>query len=78
MIYRCQPSWRDLHLSMVGGIFLLAAGMQLWPKFAVEEYASSRLGLFTLWAAYGVVPTIHWIQLHGGISSPIVHLMLPR
>ncbi len=36
------------------------------------------MSLFTVWAIYGVVPTLHWIQLHGGFSSPIVHLMLPR
>ncbi len=37
-----------------------------------------QLGLFCLWAAYGVIPTIHWIQLHGGISSAVVRLLLPR
>ncbi len=74
----CQPSWRDFHLAMVGGIFLLAAGMQLSPKFAVDEYAAIRVGLFMVWAIYGVVPTLHWIHLHGGFASAIVRLMLPR
>ena len=31
-----------------------------------------RLVVFGGWAAYGIVPTMHWALLHGGTSSPVV------
>ena len=80
--FGCHAWWRDFYLYTVGGIFALAAGAQLHPRFSQENYAPFRIGLFVLWAAYGIIPTLHWVWLHSGgndgANSPIVSLMLPR
>ena len=53
---------------------------QFVPKFGNEEQnANFRIGLFTFWAIYGIVPTIHWVFLHEDtIYNPLVSVMLPR
>ena len=50
----------------MAGIFVVAALAQLWPKFA--SYYWLRLSLFCAWAAYGVVPTAHFVVLNGGLG----------
>ena len=45
---------------------MVAALAQLWPKFA--SYYWLRLSLFCAWAAYGVVPTAHFVVLNGGLG----------
>lgn len=74
----CHESWRNFYFITVGGIFMIAAGMQAHPKFAKEEYAHIRIGLFTVWAIYGFVPTLHYIYLSGGFSNGLVSVMFPR
>lgn len=75
----CMPYWRDFYLLTVGGIFFVAAGAQVIPRFGSEENAKYRIGLFTLWAVYGILPTVHWVMLHEqGLSQSLVHAMLPR
>jgi predicted membrane channel-forming protein YqfA (hemolysin III family) len=74
----CQPWWRDFYLLTVGGIFAVAAGAQLSPKFAQDRYATLRISLFAFWAVYGVVPTFHWVVLHGGFDNALVVAFLPR
>jgi len=76
----CNPGWRDFYLLTVAGMFLVAAGAQLHPKFSSEAYFRLRLSLFTGWAAYGLVPTAHWLALNGGLSSddPVVLSILAR
>ena len=44
----------------------MAALAQLWPRFA--SYYWLRLSLFCAWAAYGVVPTAHFVILNGGLG----------
>ena len=62
----CLPGWRDFYLITVAGIFVVAALAQLWPRFA--SYYWLRLSLFCAWAAYGVVPTAHFVVLNGGLG----------
>jgi len=72
----CLPGWRDFYLITVAGIFVVAALAQLWPRFA--SYYWLRLSLFCAWAAYGVVPTAHFVVLNGGLGSSLVPVILPR
>jgi len=75
----CQPLWRDFYLSTVGGLFIIATLAQFIPGFGDEKNAPKRIGLFTFWAVYGIIPTIHWVILHpDNISDPLVTAMLPR
>ena len=72
----CLPGWRDFYLVTVAGMFMVAAVVQLWPKFA--SFYWLRLILFCAWAAYGVVPTAHFVVLNGGLGSALVPVILPR
>jgi hypothetical protein len=45
-----------------------------YPRFHVD--AHTKLLVFVGWAAYGVVPTIHWTIMMGGWQNPIVEVIL--
>jgi len=74
----CEPDWRDFYLLTVGGIFLVATSMQLAPKkyFNSQKFHQVRVILYTLWAVYGIVPTVHWALMQGG--GVVVELIVPR
>jgi len=75
----CAPFWRDFYLTTVGGLFILATMAQFFPGFADEKNSHYRIGLFTFWAIYGIVPTVHWIFLNdANLYNPLVSAMLPR
>jgi len=46
------------------------------PKFDVDS--NVKMMIFVGWAAYGVIPTIHWTFVMGGLKHPVVQLLLPR
>ncbi|KAF6207554.1 hypothetical protein GE061_016001 [Apolygus lucorum] len=73
--YWCHKGWQTFYLSSVLAIFLLAMAMQI-PKLKVPDQV--KLLTFVGWAAYGVVPTLHWTIMMGGLDNPIVSLLLPR
>ncbi len=75
--FYCQPEIRDFYLATVAGIFAIAAGAQFYPKFTDESYGWIRVTLFVLWSAYGIVPTIHFVYVHG-LESSLIIAVLPR
>jgi len=74
----CEPEWRDFYLCTVGGIFLLATSTHFAPAEYVNsaKFHQTRTALFTCWAIYGIVPTVHWAVMQGG--GPVVSLIVPR
>lgn len=46
------------------------------PKFNVD--GNVKLIVFVAWAAYGVLPTLHWSVAMGGMENPMVRMLLPR
>ena len=46
------------------------------PKLNVN--GNVKLVVFVAWAAYGVLPTLHWSIAMGGMDNPIVRMLLPR
>lgn len=46
------------------------------PKLNVN--GNVKLVVFVAWAAYGVLPTLHWSVVMGGLDNPIVRMLLPR
>ncbi|XP_053646142.2 progestin and adipoQ receptor family member 3 isoform X1 [Cherax quadricarinatus] len=69
---------RYLYMSMVCILFAGAMTFILTPKLMGQEWEWARVTLFTGWAISGLLPTIHWTYLHGGIESSIVQIFLPR
>jgi len=72
----CQHWWRNFYLFTVFLIVVFA--LVFWKKLNEAKYETERLVFFTFWAAYGTVPTLHWIFLSGGIYNEIVRIFLPR
>ncbi|XP_067008952.1 progestin and adipoQ receptor family member 3 [Anabrus simplex] len=71
----CHKPWQMFYLITVCAIFISAMVIQI-PKFNVDS--NVKLIVFVSWAAYGVVPTFHWTIIMGGLSNPVVELLLPR
>lgn len=45
-----------------------------YPRLKVP--ANVKLCMFVGWAAYGVVPTIHWVYEMGGFENTIVRVSI--
>ncbi|KAJ3665493.1 hypothetical protein Zmor_000986 [Zophobas morio] len=71
----CDPGHLKFYLFTVTVIFAIAMGLHI-PSFNVN--ANVKMMVFVAWAAYGVVPTLHWAIHMGWFESPIVCLLLPR
>lgn len=50
-------------------IFILALSLQI-PKFNISS--NVKMMVFVSWAAYGVIPTLHWTFSQGGLKNPMV------
>ena len=46
--------------------------LQLHPSFLSSHWAKRRLLVFCSLVAYGVMPSVHWIYLQGGMDQDIV------
>lgn len=66
---------QQFYLITVLLIFVVAMALQI-PKFNVN--GNIKLAVFVGWAAYGVLPTLHWSIAMGGMENPMVALLLPR
>jgi hypothetical protein len=73
LIYFFQE-WQQFYLLTVCLIFALAMALQ-YPAFQVD--AHTKMLVFVGWAAYGVVPTVHWTIMMGGWQNPIVYVSIP-
>lgn len=71
----CSQYWQTFYLVTVTLIFMFAMSLQL-KRFSIDS--NVKTGVFVAWAAYGVVPTLHWTITMGGFSNPVVALLLPR
>uniref|UniRef100_T1IKM7 Progestin and adipoQ receptor family member 3 n=1 Tax=Strigamia maritima TaxID=126957 RepID=T1IKM7_STRMM len=76
--FSCFPFWQSVYTVSVACVFGAAVRMAFEPKLLSEEYQWRRLAIYCTWVVYGIVPTVHWIYLSGGLEKPIVQLLLPR
>nr|XP_006006886.1 PREDICTED: progestin and adipoQ receptor family member 3-like isoform X2 [Latimeria chalumnae] len=51
---------------------------QIHPHYLTQQWHRLRSIILCSVSAYGVIPTIHWIWLNGGIGVPIVQAFAPR
>lgn len=42
------------------------------PKLNIS--ANIKMIVFIAWAAYGVLPTMHWTLIMGGLENPVVEV----
>ncbi|XP_077287526.1 progestin and adipoQ receptor family member 3 [Arctopsyche grandis] len=71
----CHETLRWFYLISVTLIFAVAMLVQL-PRYKIN--ANVKMLIFVAWAAYGVVPTLHWAVAMGGFDNPMVQLLFPR
>ncbi|XP_037783855.1 progestin and adipoQ receptor family member 3-like [Penaeus monodon] len=69
---------RYMYMALVCVLFAGAMIFLLTPKLMGQEWEWARVTLFTGWAVSGMLPTIHWTILHGGVRTGIVQVFLPR
>ncbi|KAJ9594683.1 hypothetical protein L9F63_014017, partial [Diploptera punctata] len=69
----CHKEWQMFYLITVCLIFVFAMILQI-PKLEIDS--NTKLIVFLLWAAYGVVPTFHWTVVMGGFENPVVKYII--
>ncbi|XP_044742305.1 progestin and adipoQ receptor family member 3 isoform X2 [Chrysoperla carnea] len=71
----CNRDAQYFYMISVSLIFIFALSLQV-PRFNVSS--NVKMLVFVAWAAYGVIPTLHWTFAQGGLKNPMVALLLPR
>lgn len=71
----CNAELRNFYIITIGVIFTVAMILQI-PRLKVNS--NIKMLAFVAWAAYGVVPTLHWYFVMGGTESTMVKLFIPR
>uniref|UniRef100_A0A182N1D6 Progestin and adipoQ receptor family member III n=1 Tax=Anopheles dirus TaxID=7168 RepID=A0A182N1D6_9DIPT len=71
----CNQPLRDFYMITIAVIFVAAMALQI-PQLNV--HSNVKMLAFVAWAAYGVVPTLHWYFVMGGIESTMVKIFIPR
>ncbi|KAI5732821.1 hypothetical protein M8J76_004536 [Diaphorina citri] len=71
----CHKEWQNFYLATVFAIFIACMILQI-PRLNIHP--DIKMLVFVCWAAYGVVPTVHWAVIMGGWDNPIVNMLLPR
>lgn len=66
---------RDFYMITIGVIFTAAMALQI-PQLNV--HSNVKMLAFVAWAAYGVVPTLHWYFVMGGTESTMVKVGYTR
>lgn len=64
---------RNFYISTVGIIFVMAMLMQI-PAFNINSQI--KIIVFVAWAAYGVLPTMHWAVKMGGFQNTMVSVSI--
>ncbi|XP_038638821.1 progestin and adipoQ receptor family member 3-like isoform X3 [Scyliorhinus canicula] len=76
--YCAEQYWRQVYLITVLAMIFVMFLTQIHPHYASQHCHKLRILLFCFIAAYGLIPTIHWIFQNGGIGEPVVKVFAPR
>ncbi|XP_043828514.1 progestin and adipoQ receptor family member 3 [Sminthopsis crassicaudata] len=76
--FYCNNYWRQVYLIMVLAMILTVFFAQIHPNYLTQQWHRLRSIIFCSVSGYGVIPTIHWVWLNGGVGAPIVQEFAPR
>ncbi|XP_013387641.1 progestin and adipoQ receptor family member 3 [Lingula anatina] len=76
--FYCLSIWRDIYLFTVAILSAAVLFTQLHPRSFSPHWWTKRLILYCCLAAYGIIPTIHWIYLSGGWEEEMVQMFIPK
>ncbi|XP_013371628.1 PREDICTED: progestin and adipoQ receptor family member 3 isoform X2 [Chinchilla lanigera] len=68
----CFQYWRQVYLITVLAMILAVFFAQIHPNYLTQQWQRLRSIIFCSVSGYGVIPTLHWVWLNGGVGSPIV------
>ncbi|XP_046962664.1 progestin and adipoQ receptor family member 3 [Vanessa cardui] len=71
----CHHELKTFYMLSVTLIFVVAMVLQT-PRLQVPYMV--KMCVFIGWAAYGVLPTLHWTYVMGGFDNPMVQIFFPR
>lgn len=63
-----------MYLITVLAMILAVFFAQIHPSYLTQQWQRLRPIIFCSVSGYGVIPTLHWVWLNGGISAPIVQV----
>lgn len=76
--FYCMQIWRDFYMGIFCIMSLGVLSCQLHKDFLSPRWTSYRVTMYLTLAAYGVIPSLHWIYLSGGFYSSIVQNFIPK
>ncbi|XP_005097368.2 progestin and adipoQ receptor family member 3 [Aplysia californica] len=76
--FYCLSIWRDVYMFVITILSACTLGFQLHPRFFTHAWFYPRMAVYVGLVAYGIIPTVHWIVLNGGMSSVLVKLFIPK
>ncbi|XP_069711159.1 progestin and adipoQ receptor family member 3 isoform X2 [Phaenicophaeus curvirostris] len=62
----------------VSGVFYAFYCNNIHPSYLTQQWHRLRSLIFCSVSGYGIIPTIHWVWLNGGIGASIVQEFAPR
>ncbi|XP_053795847.1 progestin and adipoQ receptor family member 3 isoform X3 [Vidua macroura] len=74
----CFQYWRQVYLITVLAMILAVFFAQIHPSYLTQQWHRLRSIIFCSVSGYGIIPTIHWVWLNGGVGASIVQEFAPR
>ncbi|PKU31527.1 progestin and adipoq receptor family member hypothetical protein [Limosa lapponica baueri] len=72
--FYCNNYWRQVYLITVLAMILAVFFAQIHPSYLTQQWHRLRSIIFCSVSGYGIIPTIHWVWLNGGIGASIVQV----
>lgn len=66
--------WRQVYLITVLAMILAVFFAQIHPSYLTQQWHRLRSVIFCSVSGYGIIPTIHWVWLNGGVGASIVQV----
>lgn len=70
--FYCSNYWRQVYLITVLAMILAVFFAQIHPSYLTQQWHRLRSIIFCSVSGYGIIPTIHWVWLNGGVGASIV------
>ncbi|KYO26555.1 progestin and adipoQ receptor family member 3 [Alligator mississippiensis] len=76
--FYCNNYWRQVYLITVLAMILAVFFAQIHPSYLTQQWHRLRSVIFCSVSGYGIIPTIHWVWLNGGVGASIVQEFAPH
>ncbi|KAK7113193.1 progestin and adipoQ receptor family member 3-like isoform X1 [Littorina saxatilis] len=76
--FYCLSIWRDIYMMIITVLTVSTLWFQLHPHFFTSRWFHTRMAVYVGLAAYGIMPSVHWVYLNGGFSAPVVQMFIPK